>query len=245
MEYYKISLYIIFGILPSLIWLFYYLHKDMHPEPKRMILKVFFWGAAITVPTYFFQLALSHLLSRAQIFPFFGAYPMVLELLKWVIAIALTEELLKYVVVKMNVGGSYALDEPLDIMLYMVVAALGFAAVENILYLFSPVNIGTILETTVALSLIRFVGATFLHTLCSGLFGYFLALDSLRTKNKLPLMLIGLFSATLLHGLYDFSIINLPTPLNIIAPATILLALVIFMLWDFNEIKKVKSICKI
>lgn len=245
MNYYKIVLCIAFGILPSLIWLFYYVRKDMHPEPKRMILKVFFWGMVITIPTYFLQVALSHILDQVQVLPFFNTYPTTLASIKWILVIALTEELLKYIVVKMNVVSSWAFDEPLDIMLYMVVAALGFAAVENVLYLFSPVNTSAILQTTIILSLIRFVGATFLHTLTSGLFGYFLALDSLRTKKRLRLVLLGLGLATLLHGLYNFSIMNLQSPFNLVVPVTILIGLIIFMLWDFNEIKKVKSICKI
>src|SRR3989344_2968232 len=156
MDYYKIILYMLFGILPSLIWLFYYLKKDLHPEPKRMILKIFLWGAIITVPVYFLQIGLSELLAQLQVFPFLAQHPIIIEILRWFLVIAFTEELLKYAVVNMNVMRSYVLDEPVDIMLYMVVAALGFAAVENVLYLFSPLNSTHILQTTITLSFIRF-----------------------------------------------------------------------------------------
>ena len=40
-----IIIYVILGLLPSLTWLSYYLTKDLHPEPKKMILKIFLWGA--------------------------------------------------------------------------------------------------------------------------------------------------------------------------------------------------------
>ena len=129
MELYRIPLYLIFGILPSLIWLFYYLKKDLHPEPKRMILKIFIYGALATIPVFFIQINLSQLLSQIRASLFFVDYPIVIELLKWFLVIAFTEEIFKYLVVKLAVFRSRELDEPVDIMIYMIVAAFGFAAV--------------------------------------------------------------------------------------------------------------------
>jgi|SRR3989344_987807 len=245
MEYYRLPLYILFGVLPSLVWLFYYLKKDLNPEPKKMIVKVFFYGALITIPTFFLQITLVNLLEQLH---FLNLSPFIIEILKWFIIIALTEEFLKYLVVRLAVFNSSEMDEPLDVMLYMVVSALGFTAVENVLYLFSPIdNISfqSIIKTAVTVSFIRFIGATFLHTLCSALFGYFLALSFIRSKNKVMLSLTGLFLATFLHGLYNFSIIVLRGPWNFIIPIIVILGLIIFMTYDFDEIKKIKSICKI
>lgn len=42
--------YLFLGITPSLIWLLYYLKKDIHPEPKRMIVRVFILGMLATIP---------------------------------------------------------------------------------------------------------------------------------------------------------------------------------------------------
>ena len=47
--------YIILGILPSLIWLAFYLKKDVHPEPKSEVLKIFFYGALVTIPAFFLE----------------------------------------------------------------------------------------------------------------------------------------------------------------------------------------------
>jgi len=247
MEYYRLILYGIFGVLPSLVWLFYYLRKDLHPEPKRMILQVFLWGSLITIPVFLLQIGLSELLNELKGIAIFSQYPIVVSLLQWFVVIALTEELFKYLVVKINISGSYVLDEPLDLMLYMVVVALGFAMVENILYLFSPINmpLGVLIETTATVTFIRFIGATFLHTLCSGLLGYFLALSSLKNKKGVRLTIVGLVLAVFLHGLYDFSIATLQNPFNIIIPVAIMAGLIVFMLYDFNEVKKIKGICKL
>ncbi len=241
MELYRLILYFIFGVLPSLIWLFYYLQKDINPEPKRMIIKVFLLGMLATIPALIIQIFLSQMLSHLP-------YPIISNLIKWFFVIALTEELSKYLVVRLFVFNSDALDEPLDIMLYMVVAALGFAALENILYLFSPINglsFDTILKTTITISFMRLIGATFLHTLCSALIGYFLVLAALKSKNKIKLTLLGIFLATLLHGLYNFSIITLSAPLNFVIPIMIIIGLAIFIFYDFDEVKKIKSICRI
>ncbi len=212
-----------------------------------MILKIFFYGVLITVPVFFIQIGLSQLTDKLSDLGFFSNFPIVIDIIKWFIIIALIEETLKYVVVKLSILGSPELDEPLDIMLYMVVAALGFAALENVLYLFSPDNasLSQTIQTAAVLSFIRFVGATFLHTLCSALVGYFLALASLRANKKILFTFIGIILATLLHGFYDFSIIIAPSPFNFIIPVMIIAGLAIFIMYDFDEVKKIKGICKI
>jgi RsiW-degrading membrane proteinase PrsW (M82 family) len=247
MNYYKLLLYIAFGVLPSLVWLTYYLKKDLHPEPKKMILKIFLCGALITIPVFFIQLGLSGLLKNLQVDPFFISFPVLIDVLKWFFVIALTEEVFKYLVVKMVALNSQELDEPLDIMLYMVVSALGFAAIENILYLFSPideVSFGAIIGATVTISFIRFIGATLLHTLSSALLGYFLVLSNLKSKNKKTLTLLGMLLAIVLHGLYNFSIMTIESPINFLIPAIIITGLSIFIFYDFDEIKKLRGICK-
>lgn len=248
MFYYQVILYIIFGILPSLIWLFYYLLKDLHPEPKRMILKVFLYGAAITLPVFLAQVLLTEFLKQLQPLEFMNSFPIVMDILKWFFVIALTEEVAKYLIVKSTIFNSYALDEPLDVMLYIVVAALGFAALENILYLFSPLydtSVSAVVGITLTISFIRFIGATFLHTLCSALLGYFLIKSLSDPKKGVWLTIVGVLLATLLHGLYDFSIIALQSPFNLIIPVLIVAGLALFMVYDFDEVKKLKGICKI
>ncbi|TSC94639.1 MAG: hypothetical protein CEN87_360 [Parcubacteria group bacterium Licking1014_1] len=241
---YKIILYIIFGILPSLTWLFYYLRKDVHPESNIMIIKIFLWGALVTLPVFFVQIGFTTLLSK------FGPYlsPIIVSLIYWFLIISLTEEFFKYLVVRGKIINNKALDEPLDIMLYMIIAALGFAALENVLYLFSPadqLSLNEIINRTVIISFIRFVGATFLHTLCSGVVGYFLAISFREAKKRMMIFSCGLLAATVLHGLYDFSIMTMDGPIKIIIPLAILIILAFFVISGFEKLKKMKSVCKI
>jgi len=241
MDYY-IIIYIIFGVLPSLTWLFYYLRKDLHPEPKRMILKIFLWGALITLPVLFVQIGLTSLLNRIDM------GPMAKDLVYWFLIIAFSEEFFKYLVVRIKVINSPYLDEPIDIMLYIVVVALGFAALENILYLFAPagqMSFNQIIDRTLIVSFIRFIGATFLHTLCSAVIGYSLAISFCEVKTKNISLVAGILMATALHGLYDFSIITLNGYIRFAIPIVIILTLAFLVFSGFEKLKKMKSICKI
>ncbi|MBU2540240.1 PrsW family intramembrane metalloprotease [Patescibacteria group bacterium] len=234
---------VFFGVSISIIWLIELLRRDKLPEPMRMIFKIFFLGMVITVPVFVIE---------------FGA----LKAIKWLnfssfwtfliygfFAIALVEEVFKYLVVKISVLKSKEFDEPVDTMIYMATAALGFAALENILYLFPPIGqalpFNELFINTVKISFFRFAGTTFLHALCSGLVGYFLALSICRAKKKRSIMFLGLLIATLLHGLYNFSIIEIEDPLNLAIPIMILTGLAIFVTSGFRKLKKIKSVCRI
>ncbi len=213
-----------------------------------MIIKVFLWGAWMTLPALFVQLGLSHLLGKMNV----GAVAW--NLIYWFIIIAFSEEFFKFLAVRAKVFQSQHLDEPLDIMLYMVVAALGFAAVENVLYLF-PVDQAGYITTQMSfndlmfrasfLTLIRFLGATFLHTLCSAVVGYFLAFSFYYPKRRIMYTVLGLLTATGLHGLYNFSIIVLQGYIKAIIPIIIIFALGFIVSLGFDKLKKMKGICKI
>jgi len=231
-------LYIIFGVLPSFVWLIFYLAKDKHPEPRRMILKIFLYGMLAALPAVLLELG---------VFQEFGDLKFsgtLLKVLNVFIGVALVEELLKYWVVRRKVLRHPELDEPFDVMLYMIISALGFAASENILIL---VSLGPhfLLGETVSLTIFRFIGATFLHTLCSGLLGYFLALSFCYLKYYWKFLLSGVAIATLLHGLYNFSIMEMKGELSFLIPLLILTALVIFFTYAIRRLQKLKSVCKI
>lgn len=159
------------------------------------------------------------------------------------VGVALVEEVFKYLVVRYKVLSDPEFDEPVDALLYMIIAALGFAAIENILIFFT--EIFEKLYQPLILSIIRLISATFLHTLCSGLVGYYLAKSLFETKKKFKLVITGLGIATILHGLYNFSIIKTEGNLRFLLPIIILFSLAIFVSLSFKRLKKLKSVCKI
>lgn len=232
--------YIILGLAPSFIWLLFFLRKDSHPESNRMILKIFIYGMLAAALAAVVELSIFKgfsLLNIESISPFFAI------ILYHFIAIALIEELIKYLVVRQNVLKNSEFDEPVDAMLYMIIAALGFAALENILVL---LPIGRPLIDTIYITGFRFIGATFLHALCSAVIGYFLALSLFETKKRFRLIATGLIISSLLHGFYNLSIINIVDNISfIIVPIIILIGLALFVSFGFKKLKKIASTCKI
>lgn len=222
---------IIFAIAPGLIWLLFFLRKDAHPESNRMILKIFFYGMAMAIPAIFIEIGFFQIVEN--------------ELLKIFIGVALVEEFLKYLVVREKVLKNPELDEPLDIMLYMIIAALGFATLENLLIFLSPKTFFLNFGETFILAGFRFISATFLHALCSGVLGFFLALSFFETKERIKLTISGLALVTFLHGLYNFSIMVIEGYLRFLIPIIILISLAIAMSFGFQKIKKLASVCKI
>jgi len=218
------------------------MRKDVHPESKAMVAKVFLWGALITVPTFLVQVSSAYLLNIS------GISGIAVNIIYFFIIVAFTEEAFKFLIVRDKIIKSPETDEPLDIMLYMVIGALGFAAVENIMYLTLPsysMSFNDILNRTVVLSIVRFLGSTLLHTLSSGLIGYFLALSFRETKKRVWYIACGLILATLLHGAYNMSIMLARGLLKLLIPAAILIILAVFVSLFFAKLRKTKSVCEV
>jgi RsiW-degrading membrane proteinase PrsW (M82 family) len=92
-------------------------------------------------------------------------------------------------------------NERLDGVIYAVVAALGFATVENVL---------VVIGSGASILPLRLVTATLLHALASGIAGYFVGLAKFAgdPRKSRRLVLQGLGIAIVLHGLYDFIAIS-------------------------------------
>ncbi len=241
-------IYVLLGVSPSLIWLLFYLHKDSHPEPKSLVLKVFILGAlfagpmAILMQLFFLWLSqpswdfLSFLHNMAQ-----RNWRFFFNIL--VIA-PLTEEFLKYAVVHWQILKNPAFDEPLDAMLYLIISALGFAAIENITNIFFLNNLT--LNNALANTLARFLSATLLHTLTSGLLGYFLAKSLFDFKKRFKIFFSGLFLAIAAHSFYNFLAWQIDENKLIgLGMAIFLGSLIALVSWQFYLLKKQITICKI
>lgn len=235
---------IILALAPSTVWLLFFLQKDAHPEPKRMILKIFFYGMLSAVPAALIEAGFQFLIPKNLFFEKDFQYYLAI-FLYFIIGVALVEEVFKYLVVRVRVMQKSAMDEPLDVMLYMIIAALGFAALENIFIFLSKETFFSPLNETIALASYRFISATFLHALCSGTLGFFLAMSFCETRKRGIFLTVGFTLAVFLHGLYNFSIMEIEGYLKFGIPLIILISLAIFVSWGFQKLKSLKSICKI
>ncbi len=180
------------GILPSLLWLAFWLFEDRcEPEPKRYIFFTFVVGGLAVGPVL--------LLEQYAAGLFVGP----VLLLAW----AATEELFKFGAAYITALRSYVFDEPLDAVIYMVTAALGFAAVENTLFLFGSLQQGTL--HGIITGDLRFIGATLLHVLASSTIGVALALSFNKSAALRRLYALGgVVLAIGLHTLFNFFILG-------------------------------------
>jgi len=227
-----------FAVLPGLLWLFYYLKKDVHPEPKNLLFFVFLAGSFAAVVGYFFQVNVSPLLSSLAE-PFSELAFLFLLIQKFGV-IAFSEELLKYLAFFFPMRGHHELDEPIDFVIYMITAAMGFATVENLL-LFSSLPAELPLLDVAYTSFLRFVTATFLHALASGILGVFIAYSWRFSKTYI--LAGGLLLATLLHGIYNFFVIRIEEPLFLFALFFLLVLMGGFLSLSIKRLKKLKSTC--
>lgn len=181
------------GLIPTLLWLWFWLKEDRcHPEPMILILGSFLAGM-IAVPL---------------VIPLERAVATVTSGTLMVVLWAMIEEAMKFLAAYVVVLRNKEMNEPVDAVIYMITVALGFAALENALFLLSPLGNGLITETLLTGNL-RFLGATILHTLASATIGIFIALAFYRGHAwRDGAAVIGLILATSLHALFNFSIIS-------------------------------------
>lgn len=237
--------FIALSIIPSIIWLTFFLREDRRPEPKKTILKVFSIGMLSTVPVIVLSLAIGLILREL------GVPIYLISFIGVIFVAAVVEETTKYLVVKRSVFNSSEVDEPSDLMIYAITAALGFAAMENVVFLFPGrealfgLTSEFFVQSLITGSIVRLVSGTFLHALVSGIMGYFLALSIMKTKYRKRLVWSGLAIAILLHGSYNFSIMfaGVNGLWFVVAPI-LLLSLFIIVLFLFSKTRKMNSICR-
>jgi len=183
------------GVCPALIWLFFWLMEDRcEPEPKRYIFYSFLAGMLAVGPTLLLQALAQQYLA-----------PMSLGIIT---AWAVTEEVMKYAAAYFVALRVYVYDEPIDAVIYLVTAALGFSALENALFLWSPISDGDLLRS-IALGESRFIGASLVHVLSSATVGIALALSFAKQASTRKLYALwGLILAAALHTTYNYLILT-------------------------------------
>jgi len=182
------------GIIPSMFWLWFWLREDKkNPEPKGLLAITFIMGMI----TVMMVLPIQKII---QSFAFSYGW----ELIAW----ASTEEILKFLVVLLIISNTNQADEPTDWPIYIITVALGFAALENVLFLLKPFAVG---NTTIGLltGQLRFLGSTLLHTISSGMIGIAMGLSFYMDGLKRKLyILMGIILAISLHSVFNFFIIK-------------------------------------
>lgn len=197
------------GVFPTFIWLYFWLQEDKkNPEPKRAIMTTFIFGM-LAVPVaalcqfiwnnFFIKHAdIEYLFERNYLFA-------LITLIIW----SAVEELTKYIAA--NAGGLSKKDnnEPLDPIVYMITAALGFAALENMIYLYRLIMQNQPLQEIFITGNIRFIGATLLHVASSAIIGIFIAFAYYKNPEiKSRYLVTGVVLSIILHTIFNTFILR-------------------------------------
>lgn len=241
------------GVIPALIWLFFWSYEDReNPEPKSMLALAFVGGMiavfiSLFLEKYLYGFGLKNLLSNnifKEVLTLFNLVSSqtgvnIDRVLLVVLFAPFIEETAKFLMAYTLVLRSSADDEPLDPMIYMITTALGFAAIENMLFLISPFNSGD-LVLTVFTGNMRFIGAMLLHTVSSAVIGMFISFHFFDKKAKRMLFIIlGLTVAIIMHSIFNLLMIGNQST-SIFALELIWIAVIIILL-AFEMIKKIKK----
>jgi len=181
---------LLLAVAPSMIIVIYIYIKDkFEREPWHMLVKSFFLGATVSVMLTF---AIGFALK--QFLPPLDSNSIVDMLVKAFLVVALVEEFSKYVVVRYFAQKNKEFDEPFDGIVYAVMVSMGFATLENVLYVFVYG-----FET----GLFRAFTAVPAHATFAILMGYYMGKAKFSSRRRF-LNIVGLLVATLFHGAYDF-----------------------------------------
>jgi RsiW-degrading membrane proteinase PrsW (M82 family) len=182
------------GVIPSFAWLWFWLREDKsNPEPRGLLAIIFILGML----SVFLVIPIQKFIQTTGISSNW-------QMISW----AAIEEIVKYLAVLIILYKTDITNEPIDWAIFLITAALGFAAFENTLFLIKPFSLG---QTTVGLmtSQLRFLGSTLLHTVASGMIGISLGLSfHLGNFAKKMYLFIGIIFAVTLHSTFNFFIMN-------------------------------------
>jgi RsiW-degrading membrane proteinase PrsW (M82 family) len=197
-EFFKESKNIIIAILsgavPAILWLWFWLKQEDEedPEPVGLIILTFIVGGLLVFIAIAMEKYSLNFISDSTF-----------QIVVW----AAIEEILKFVGVMTLVWGTRIINEPIDYPMYFIACALGFAALENVLYLIEPLKAsGTVVGMLTGN--LRFLGSTLLHAICSGMVGSALGLAYYLQRYRNKYLLVGLLLAIVLHSTFNFFIMK-------------------------------------
>ncbi len=176
------------SLAPVFIILLYIYFRDKYDrEPIGLLVKAVIAGMLVVIPVLFVGKIL------IAIEPAMGkignaAYH------AFVVA-GTTEEVFKFIILYLLVWKSPSFNEKFDGIVYAVFVSLGFAAVENVLY---------VMEGGLQTAMIRAITAVPAHALFGVTMGYYLGIAHMYDELRKTYLRKAILIPILLHGVYDF-----------------------------------------
>jgi RsiW-degrading membrane proteinase PrsW (M82 family) len=174
---------ILSAILPIVLFMYFIYKEDTVKEPWQLLAKYFILGMIAVIPVFYIELLFTALFEHYN-HPFFEAY----------VVAALTEESVKFLVLFL-LSKRKDIDEYYDGIVFAVYVSLGFALVENCMY---------VLNGGHRVAIVRFIFSVPGHGLWGVIMGYFFALATFSKSNSIKYYWLSLLVPIILHGSFDF-----------------------------------------
>jgi len=177
------------ALAPGVAIALYIYLKDKHErEPFGLLLLSFIYGALSTIATVIISRPVNILVTLqpdSAVDQFYNAF----------FIVALIEEFSKFIFVRFILYFNRNFNEPFDGIVYAVMVSMGFATVENVLYVF---------HYGLPTGVLRMFTAVPAHATFGVLMGYFIGKAKFSPANGLFLSFFALAAATVFHGSYDY-----------------------------------------
>jgi protease PrsW len=203
------------GVAPGLALLsYFYLKDEYEAEPISVVFKTFIFGALLVFPLMFIQ----YVFETEMVFQS-----------SWVnafITSSLLEEFFKWFILFYTVYKHISFDEPYDGVVYGASVSLGFATVENILYLFANG-----FEHAIGRALLPVSS----HALFGVIMGFYFGKSKFSSIKNKKWIFLSLLIPFALHGTYDFILLSQTNWIPYIVP------FMIFLWWlGLRKVKKAR-----
>lgn len=226
LQQYPFILAFIVGFIPALIWMWFWLKEDAHPEPAKMITLSFLGGALAVFPTIYLQ-EIVYDKFHENIWLSFTLWASIEEVLKFVFVYFIVLRIKKIA------------DEPIDNMIYLIISAIGFITFENTLFLIPSISNAEFIDTIIH-SNMRFVGASLLHITASGALGTAMALSFYKTlSKKIIYVILGMMVAIVLHTAFNLFIMK---GVNVLFVFVSVWVAIVVLLLMFEKVKHMRHI---
>jgi len=221
---------LILALVPVVAILIYVYYRDqVEKEPAEVLVKAFVSGAVATVPILLVELLLSRVGSSFGSGTILGT-----SLYGAFIVAAATEESFKFAALSLTTWRSSHFDHKFDGIVYAVFVSLGFAAVENILF---------VLQNGSDAAFLRALTAVPAHAAFGIAMGYHYSLAKFFPEQRDRQLIFALGSPLLLHGFYDFCLMSQnPFLLMLFVPYILFILRSAFIKMDIHSDKRTKQV---
>ncbi|MBO4863480.1 MAG: PrsW family intramembrane metalloprotease [Eubacterium sp.] len=211
---------VLIAVIPAIALMIFIYFQDKHEkEPISLLLKIFFLGVLSVIPTIIGELLVGKMVDIT-----FGGTYLIYHAMTAFFGVGIIEEGFKFLAAYLCTWRNKKFNYKFDGIVYCLFGSMGFAATENIMYLFRA-NAGFVLRTGISRGLLAIPA----HAMCAIFMGYYYGnakyLKSYGDRAGCRANLIrGFVIASSLHAFYDFCIMTQSVIFSIIFVVFVIVA---------------------